>query len=156
TFSGGTLAAGPAFPKILSTQPATSGALQVFYFDPQFQNPSIHQFDLTVERDLGWQTSVSVSYLGSLGRDLPDFVDQNIDPTKASTITYKVNGGGPVSGSTYTTVLFKGPRPNANFGRMTDIFSGISSSYNALAVRVNKRVGHYVQVNYNYTWSHSL
>jgi len=149
----------PKFPQILASQPTGScagAALNIVSFDPQFQNPSIHQFDLTVERDLGWQTALSVSYLGSLGRDLPDFVDQNIDPAKASTITYRVGVGGPLSGSTYTTALFKGPRPNTSFGATTDIFSGISSSYSALAVRVNKRVGHYVQLNYNYTWSHSL
>jgi hypothetical protein len=39
---------------------------------------------------------------------------------------------------------------------MTDIFSGISSNYNALAVRVNKRFSQNFQINYNYTWSHSL
>src|SRR5262249_41290650 len=34
--------------------------------------------------------------------------------------------------------------------------SGISSNYNAFAVRVNKRFGQNIQLNYNYTWSHSL
>jgi len=151
-----TTAGAPAFPQILSNQPTNLSALAITYFDPQFQNPSIQQFDLNVERDLGWKTALSVSYLGSLGRDLPDFVDQNISPTAAGTVTYNVGAGGPIAGPTYTTTLFKGPRPNASFGSMTDVFSGISSSYNALAVRVQKRVGQNIQINYNYTWAHSL
>src|SRR5262249_11261757 len=47
--TGPTSACAPAFPQILSAQPTNSacaGALGITYFDPQFQNPSIHQFDL--------------------------------------------------------------------------------------------------------------
>ena len=151
----------PVFPQILTTQPAASGALAITYFDPQFQAPAVHQADLTIERELGWKTAVSVSYLGSFGRDLPDFVDTNINPAVASTVTYNVGTGGPLAGPTYSTVLYRADpithtRPNPNFGSMTDIFSGISSNYNALAVRVNKRFSQNFQINYNYTWSHSL
>lgn len=146
----------PAFPKILTTQPPPGGTLAITFFDPKFQAPAVHQTDLTVERELWWKTAVSVSYLGSFARDLPDFVDTNINPAAAGTLTYNVGTGGPLSGATYTTVLYKGPRPNASFGSMTSIFSGISSNYNALAFRVNKRVGQNIELNYNYTWSHSL
>jgi hypothetical protein len=149
----------PQFPQILSTQPTgicTGGALNIVYFDPQFQAPAVHQTDLSIERELWWKTSVSVSYLGSFGRDLPDFVDKNIDPTKAGTITYNVAAGGPLAGPTYSTILYKGPRPNTSFGATTDIFSGISSNYNALAVRVNKRFAQNFEINYNYTYAHAL
>jgi len=149
----------PQFPQILTAQPTGScagGALNIVFFDPQFQAPAIHQADLTVERELWWKTAVSVSYLGSFGRDLPDFVDTNINPGAAGSLTYNVGTGGPLAGPTYTTVLYKGPRRNTSFGAMTDIFSGISSNYNALAVRVNKHFSQNFELNYNYTWSHSL
>ena len=145
----------PQFPKILTTQPPPSGTLAMTFFDPQFQAPAVHQADLTIERELPWKTAVSVSYLGSFGRDLPDFVDSNVDPASATPLTYTVNGGGPLSGTTYSTVKYT-KRRNVAFGAMTDIFSGVSSNYNALAVRVNKRFSHNFQINYNYTWSHSL
>jgi len=145
----------PQFPKILTTQPPPSGTLAMTFFDPQFQAPAVHQADLTIERELPWKTAVSVSYLGSFGRDLPDFVDSNVDPASATPLTYTVNGGGPLSGTTYSTVKYT-KRRNIAFGAMTDIFSGVSSNYNALAVRVNKRFSHNFQINYNYTWSHSL
>src|SRR5260370_159750 len=114
------------------------------------------------------------SYLRALGRDLPSFVDTNVctSPSQAtstpgvfcpapSTITYQVVNGGPLTSSTYTTTLFKPvsptqARPNANFGSMTDIFSGVNSSYNALVVQVNHRMSHNIQFGANYTWSHSI
>ncbi|HET9803400.1 MAG TPA: carboxypeptidase regulatory-like domain-containing protein, partial [Candidatus Acidoferrum sp.] len=147
----------PAFPKINTAQPATNGALSIVFFDPQFQAPAVHQTDLTVERELWWKTTVSASYLGSFGRDLPDFVDTNIDPssTSALPVTYSVGAGGVLAGPTYSTVRYT-KRRNSAFGAMTDIFSGISSNYNALAVRVNKRFSQNFELNYNYTWSHSL
>jgi len=151
-----TSAGAPAFPRILSTQPTNLSALAITYFDPQFQAPAVHQTDLTIEREIWWKTAVSVSYLGSFGRSLPDFVDTNINPATAGTVTYNVGTGGPLTGATYSTVLYKGPRPNTAFGSTTDIFSGISSNYNALAVRVTKRFSDNLQFNYNYTWSHSL
>jgi hypothetical protein len=39
---------------------------------------------------------------------------------------------------------------------MTDIFSGINSNYQALAVQLNHRLSHNVQFNANYTWAHAL
>lgn len=165
--------ASPVFPQIIAS---LSGAgRNAVFFDPHFQDPEIHQFDLTLERDMGWGTVVSASYLGSFGRELPDFADLNIctglnvsgfntqtpgciAPTP---ITYKVVNGGPLTGGTYTTSLFRPfsttqPRPNANFGSLTDIFSGINSRYNALAIQVNHRMNHHIQFNASYTYSRAV
>jgi len=62
-------------------------------------------------------TAVSVSYIGSLGRNLPIFIDQNL-PNPTSTITYTV-AGGALDGQAFTVPLFTGARPNTNFGRIT-------------------------------------
>src|SRR5262249_32781249 len=139
----------------------------IVFFDSGFQAPSVHQFDLTLERQLPWHMMFSASYLGSLSRSLPDFGDVNLasrlvptDPTSGpKTITYRVtdpNGVGPIAdGTTYTTTLFN-VRPNSAFGAMTDIFSGINANYHALAVQLNKRLSNNVQFNANYTFSKSL
>src|ERR1051325_959468 len=75
-------AGAPSFPSVIPTaltgSPVTPPA--VVFFDSHFQNPQIHQVDLSVERDLGWSTALSVSYLGSFGRELPGFVDTNLFP----------------------------------------------------------------------------
>jgi hypothetical protein len=148
----------PAFPQIINpaTPPPPSSGLGVVYFDSHFQLPQIQQTDLTIQREVGWNTVVSVSYLGSFGRSLPDFVDTNISQANAGTVTYTVATGGPITAATYTTALFKGPRPNPNLGATTDIFSGISSNYNAFVAQVNHRMSHHIQFSANYTWSHAL
>ncbi len=41
----------------------------------------VHEFDLIVQQQMGRGTVFSVSYLGALGRELPNFLDLNLDPT---------------------------------------------------------------------------
>jgi len=155
-------AGAPVFPAILTTPPTANRNL--VFFDPSFQNPQIHQMDLTLEHELGWNTVLSVSYLGSLGRQLPSFVDTNICTaanvplpgcTAPASLTYTVLGGGPVTASTITEPLFT-QRANPAFGSMTDIVSGVNSNYEALVFQVNHRMSHNVQFSANYTWSHSI
>ncbi len=155
TFSVSPTATSILFPTILGSAPTSGVAPNVTFFTPDFQNPQIHQMDLTVERDLGWGTVLSVSYLGSLGRELPNFVDTNI-AASTSQITYKVNGG-PLAaiGPTYTTALFS-KRLTSAFGAETAIFSGANSNYQALSVQLNHRMSHNIQFGVNYTWAHAL
>src|SRR5262249_27753879 len=124
------------------------------FFDPNFQLPQIHETDLTFEQEFGWNTVLSISYLGSYGRQLPGFVDTNIAPSTQN-LTYTVVGGGPYPGSPITTPVYTS-RINPNFGAMTDIFSGVNSNYQALAVQFNRRMTKNLQFNANYTWSHAL
>jgi hypothetical protein len=164
---------GPMFPQILTTQPSASSGLNIVFFDKNFQLPQVHEMDLTVEREIAHNTVLSVSYLGSFGRSLPDFVDINTGASPIN-IAYKVVGGGPLAAGTYTTQLFSTittavkdattgkttststTRPNGSFGAMSEIFSGISSNYNALAIQLNRRMSRHVQFMGSYTWSHSL
>jgi len=160
----------PSLPQIITTQPTVPSGLNIVFFDKNFQLPQVHEADLTVEREIAPNTVVSVSYLGSFGRSLPDFVDTNIGPP-ATTINYTVGAGGPLPAGTYSTPLYattvvtntatkavisSTTRPNPSFGAMSEIFSGISSNYHALAVQLNRRMTRHLQFSGNYTWSHSL
>jgi hypothetical protein len=145
--------AAPVFPVVFSSLPAGAGR-NVTFFDSNFQNPQIREADLTLEHDLGWGTVISASYLGSFGRQLPNFVDVNIAPSTA-TVTYQVVNGGPIASPTYTTTKYTA-RSNPLFGSMTDITSRTISNYNALVVQVNHRMSHHVQFNASYTWAHAL
>lgn len=170
SFNGATTAGAPVFPNILTTIPA--GTANALFFDRNLQNPQIHQTDLVIEHELGWNTVVSASYLGSFGRQLPNFVDLNLPA--ARTITYTVVAsaapqGRPsplADGSKYTTLYFprttdgttNGPsaRPNANFGAITDIISDVNSSYNGLVLEARHRMGRGLQFSANYTWAHAI
>ncbi|HWZ44611.1 MAG TPA: TonB-dependent receptor [Candidatus Saccharimonadales bacterium] len=152
----------PAFPAILTS---LSGAgRNAVFFDPNFRAPQIQQSDVTLEHDLGWGTVLSISYLGSLGRRLPSFVDTNIctaaavplpSCTAPGTITYNIIGGGPITTPTITEPLFT-KRANPAFGSLTDIVSGVNSSYQALVVAVNHRLSRNIQFSANYTWAHAI
>ena len=143
----------PAFPQILASPPIGTKP-NVVYFNGNFQAPLIYETDLSLQRQLGWNTVMSIAYLGSFGRELPNFVDTNL-PTP-SQITYKVLGGGPIQTPTLTGLFYSGARPNPNYGSMTDIFSGVNSTYNALSAQLNKRFSNHLQFGANYTWSHAL
>ena len=54
----------------------------------------VHEFDLDFQREIAANTVVSVSYLGSLGGNLPRFVDINLN-APASTVTYTITGRQP-------------------------------------------------------------
>ncbi len=154
------------FPNILTVAPgAASGSATIAFFDKSFQAPQIHEADLTLQQDFGWNTVFSLSYLGSFGRQLINGVDRNIDANSVTTTSYQVVGqqaasggiNGPLpDGSTYTTKLYTGARPVAGYGAIVDVASNVNSSYNALAAQVDHKFTRNLQFNANYTWAKAL
>ena len=148
----------PVFPQVLTS--LTGVGRNIDFFDPNFQNPQIHQLDASIEQDIGWNSSVVISYMGSLARELPTFVDTNVATNRIGTVTYNVNGG-PLGTGTYSTQLFQPfsttqARPNPNFGSMTDILSGVNSSYHAMSIEAKHRMSHNIQFGASYTWAHAI
>jgi hypothetical protein len=148
----------------------------VAFLDPHVQNPQVHEADLSVEQNLGYKTVLSVTYLGSFGRELPSVFDAN-SPTTVSTSTFTVNntlattiGGGVTgtvlprggkkpplqNGSVHTYKQYTGTRPNPSYYSIYDVGSEVTSAYNALAVQLNKRFTNDLSVLTNFTWAHGL
>ncbi len=162
TVSSTCLAQGPIFPAVPAADPFDSGngGGDVAYFSPTMQNPQIQQADLVLEREVAPNTVISASYLLSLGRELPNFIDQNLDPASLQNVTYKFGpdyygNHGPFDGQTLTVPVVT-RRLNPNFEQMTQITSNVNSSYNALVLQMNRRMTKGLQFRLNYTWSHSL
>jgi hypothetical protein len=152
-------AAAPTFPQILPTAPPPSGTLSVDYFDPHFKAPQVHEIDLSLQQQLGRNTVLSLSYLGSLGRHLQNFNDINLAaPTQQ--LTYTVDNqsvtGLPLKNGQQFTVPLYTQRLNSSYGTVTDIFSGTNSSYSAFVIQLEKHLSNHVQFSANYTWSHAL
>ena len=155
----------PSFPQVIANG-SLAGAPNSVFFDQNFRAPWINQADLTVEQDLGWNTVMSVTWLGTLGRRLPNFTDLNLNP--ATSINYTIvdtAGKGPLANGSVVTSKFyprnttpgcTSARPNCNFGSLTDIFSGVNSNYSGLVGQINHRFSNHLQFNANYTWSHAL
>ncbi len=166
---------GPAINNALTSPPATgaSSAPAIQYFDKNFQSPAAHEFDLAVQQDLGKANVLSVSYVGTLGRQLPNFLNVNLNPNAAFTATYNVTPGangscgplgcGPITAKVYansqqttaagaaTSVLL-----NPNFGSITKVVSNINSNYNALTFEIQNRTYKRITFDANYTWAHAL
>jgi hypothetical protein len=149
-----TTANAPVYPNILpsvSGRPATPP--NIVFFEPDTQNPTIHQYDVIFDQKIAANTVVSVSYVGSKGRHLPVFLDQNLNPS-ASTLTYSVIDG-PLQGQSQTVPFFSGTRPNPNFTVMTQVSYDVESTYNALILALNRRLTKGLQVQTSYTFSRS-
>ncbi|MDQ3180417.1 MAG: TonB-dependent receptor, partial [Acidobacteriota bacterium] len=132
-----------------STSTAPLGTIQ--YFQKNFQAPLINQYDFIVERQISKNTVASISYLGSLGRNLPTFIDRNFNSIPSSFTNYTVNDGA-FSGQTF---MF--PRYNRVIGAqaITEIQSSVKSEYNALVLQVNRRFTDGLQFQASYTFAKS-
>jgi hypothetical protein len=152
----------PKFPQIVASSclQGSSGNATSYYIDKNFKVPEIHQADLSLERQVGKNDVFDLSWLGSWGRRLPDFVDVNLPaPTP---VTFNVTGpgslavGSTVQANVYFNTANANHRPNPNFSSITDIFSGVTSNYEALVGEFKHRMSHSVSFDANYTWSHAL
>ena len=145
----------PIYPNLLvpigsaTTNVVVRPAVQ--YFADDFQLPQIHQADLIFERQIARNTVVSAAYLFSFGNSLPTFIDTNLPPPTGVVSVPIV--GGEFGGQTYQTPIFTGPRPNANFGAVTEIRSNIWSKYHALVLQANRRLTGGLQFQTSYTLS---
>jgi len=122
-------------------------------FDHHFRLPMIQESDLSIEREVGWRTTVTATYMMSLSRQLPNFVDVNIAPS-TGTITYQSQGG-PFDLQTFAVPVYT-TRNNAGFGPVTDILSNVNGSYNALVLEVWRHMQHGFEMHVHWTWSKAL
>ncbi len=165
----GTPVCAPTFPQVVPASlygtclGSAGGNATAYYMDPNFKLPQIHQADLTVEQQISKNDVFSLSWLGSWGRRLPDFVDTNLpSPTAVSFTVNDPNHQGPLpNGYTFAANAFlatsnPNKRPNPNFSSITDIFSGITSNYEAMVAQFKHRFSNYISADANYTWSHAL
>ncbi len=100
-----------------------------------YKDPYVQQWNFTIERDLGFQTGIRISYDGSHGSNLG--LTDNPDEVPANTVGF-------------ATASKSAPYPL--FNQIIEETNGGTSNYNALTVAVNKRMskGLQFQVSYNF------
>ena len=69
----------PAFvvPRTYAQQLGVSLTSAAFGIDSELRQPRVHQFNLSVEREIGFDMAVEARYVGTLGRDIWRGVDDN-------------------------------------------------------------------------------
>ena len=94
---------------------------------------------MNVDQDLGWNTTLTLSWLGSFGRELPSFVDTNL-PAPVN-VTYTVvnnNSSGLLQNGAQFTTRFSPPRMPAEKAKLT--FSSISGDGENIALPIRFQI----------------
>lgn len=165
-------------PKFKSLATAGTQTPNVQFFDNHFQNPSTYQADLTVQQDLGRSNVLSLAYLGSFGRELPNFININQDSTRRYTETYTVqpsaNGNCVIftCGTQLQVPVYAGRQyqavtgsanpalasiaPNTRYAAISQAVSNVNASYHALSFDITNRSFRWATFDANYTWAHAL
>ncbi len=107
--------------------------------DIHYKDPKIDQWNLTIERDLGFGTALRLSYTGSHGRDLGRQGDGGQLPP--NTVGFTAN-----------SPLLRYP----DFGLMQLATNGGRSNYHALTTVVTKRLSGGIQFQGSYTFLRNL
>src|SRR5262249_10761006 len=133
-------------PTVLTAPPTgVAGALpSIFFFDPGYQNPEVHQASAGFERQLTDDLALAVGYMFVAGRKLQRTRDFNIGTPVPTEIP--VLGGGSVTIQQFPTAW-----PFTNFARILRFESTAESTYNGLAVELWEGFGRGLQATLAYT-----
>ena len=145
TFTGNLI---PQYPNIYASLPTgvTLPRPTIFAFDPDFQNPEVHQGSIGVERAVTNDISVGFTYQHVQGNNLPRSIDANVGAS--SIVSTPLSTGGSVEHKRYSNT-----RPFANFARVILFQSSADSRYNGYTFDLNKRFSRSWQARLAYTWS---
>jgi hypothetical protein len=128
------------FPSPFSTTVVPGGAAFEYAFPIHYVDPSVQQWNLTLEQDLGHDIGMRLSYIGSHGSNLETFVDLNQVPP--NTIGWA--NAFPLSA------------PFQTWGYIQSIVNGAQSNYNSMSAALNKRFVNGLQFQASYMWTRDL
>ena len=103
--------------------------------------PYFMQWSLGIEHQIGTTASIQAQYVGTRAVNQP--------------YTTQVNGYQTVCQGCFVPFPYMHPT-DPRFGAVTQFSTGANSHYNGLQLTAMKRMGHGLQGQVNYTWSHCL
>jgi hypothetical protein len=106
-----------------------------------YQDPYIQQWNLTIEREIGFSTGLRVSYDGNHGSKLG--YSGNLAQIPANTIGYAASVAAKAS-------------PFPLWASLNTDFNGARSNYNALTIAANKRFSEGLQFSASYVYAKNL
>ncbi|MDL2717185.1 MAG: TonB-dependent receptor [Acidobacteriota bacterium] len=147
-----TAAQAPIYPNIFSSIP--TGVLlpkpTIFVFDPNFENPLVHQASLGIEHAVSNDYSVGLSYLYVKGTKLQRSTDINVGSPSIVNFT-------DAAGNVYPITRYgAADRPFTNFARIVQFQSTAESNYNGVTLELNKRFSNNWQARLAYTFGKVL
>lgn len=138
----------------ISSPGASSGLLfpsNVYGYDPNPKTPSLYNYNLNAQRDLGFQTILSAAYVGSLGRHLQWSQNINLVPYGAR---FQAQNADPTNPALPLNDNFF--RPFSGYQNLTYNSNNGTSNYHALQTTLNRRFSKGLQFGVAYTWSKAM
>ena len=108
--------------------------------DPTYKDPYSYQWNLSVERNLGWDTGLRVSYIAL--RSLQLGWQPDLNQPKASTVPYAQR---PLT-----------DRPFPYWSRLYSYDTGANAMYNSMQTELNHRMRDGLSFNTAWTWAKNL
>src|ERR1700752_4809285 len=127
------------------TRPSNINAVEV-----DSKTPTIYNFTLGVQREIGFKTVLEVSYVGSFARHLGQRININDIPDGAK---LGRNNFSPVTGSRLPDEFL---RPYRGYGDINVVTWAGTSNYNSLQVQAYRRYTRGFQAGLAYTYSKSF
>ena len=130
----------------------------IVVLDRRFRLPVVQQGSLTLEREFGRRTVLSVEAVINEDRQLPSSTDLNVAPS-SHVGRFQLQGGtgakGVRDGETFVVPVYTN-RIAPQFGPVTDVISSVNATYDGLILRVASRPVSSLQINARYTWSKAI
>ncbi len=135
----------------LLASPGLNFPSNVQAFDRQGKVPTVTNYSLSIQQNLGWRTVVEAGYAGTIGRHLYWQRDLNPIPTGAN---FNPANFDPTTPGRPLAPAFL--RPVIGYNNIVITEPGSSSNYNSLQVSANRRFAGGIQFGLAWTWSKSL
>lgn len=145
---------------------ATGSAGFYYAFPTRYKDPSVQQWNMTVEQDLGHNIGLRLSYIGSHGKDLETMVDLN--QVQPNTIGYynAVPAGMAAPTSSLACVLDDGSsaapyeiadyRPYPCWAVIQSVENLAESNYNSATVELSRKSGKNLTFDASYVLTRDL
>jgi hypothetical protein len=128
-----------------------------YAFPIQYKDPSVQQWNLTFEQDLGHSIGVRLSYTGSHGQNLESMVDLNQVP--ANSIGYSnTDPAPPASGACISDggTLISDHRPYPCWAIIQSVVNAALSNYSSGTVELSRHSGKSLTFDASYTFTRDL
>jgi outer membrane receptor protein involved in Fe transport len=131
---------------------------------PHFKYPYVEQFNLSVQRQLPGQVTLTAAYVGALSHQLPDFVDANYAPystafgtpgTSATSVADRRQFD-PCVGACPTGAAAINNGTGILGAQIVDLLSDINANFHSLQISATKRLSGSFSVSGFYVWSKAL
>jgi hypothetical protein len=118
------------------------------------KTPSVYNYSLSIQRDVGFNTVVEVAYVGNVGRHLIQQRNLNTIPYRARHVDVNPQNANPTAPTSALADNFLRPFPG--YGDITYVENSGSSNYNSLQTSLNRRFSRGIQFGVAYTWSKTM